>query len=285
MTGQNEYFWWALFAVSWGSRVRGVFRRLKQPRLRGEGWFFDVPVRSGFYAGAGRGLERAYRARMAAPVVLEVAFWVWALATGHVTWLLWAVIVAGVVVHVNHWFNVQVAEHAARAYAVVEETRPVAAVGLSLTPRRLRDSTNGWVEGGVWAATLVGFGWLGRVYAGGGISARDVFGLPVVFVYLQLGFLLAKEVIVSWRSPVPMAQTAEYVEARGAMRRYYLWTCDSNRIALTLGICLYALRLSFPATYHARVMQGWEGLWLALCVVMVIWTEVKRSSWRRWGRR
>jgi hypothetical protein len=282
MVGLSENYLWVLYALNWASRVRGVFRRVQQPHLRGDGWFFDVPVRPGFYAGDGRTMLRRYQLRMAAPIVLEVVFWIAAVATGYAAWLVWAVIAIVPIIHLNHWYNVQAAEREARANAVIEETRPVAAVGLSLTPRRLRDFTNVWVEAGVWLGTLVAFAWLWRIYTGGNVgikfAARHMFGLPVLYLYVQLGFLLAKQVIVSWRSPVPMAQTAEYLEARGAMRRYYLWTCDCNRVAATLGICIYAMSLGTPAAWYDALMKGWGGFWLGLCVCLGVWTEIKRKQ-------
>ena len=36
-----------------GSRIRGCFRRWRQPLLRGPEWFFNVPVQPGFYTGPG----------------------------------------------------------------------------------------------------------------------------------------------------------------------------------------------------------------------------------------
>ena len=278
MVGQNESLLWVLYGLNWASRVRGVFRRLKQQHLRGEGWFFDVAVEPGFYEGAGRTMLRGYQLRMAAPIVAEVAFWVTAVATGHLAWLFWAVIGMVPVIHLNHWYNVQMAERAARGYAAADEARPVARVGLSLTPRRLRDFTNYWVEAAISIGTVGAFLWLWRLHEGGRFTGRQVFVMPALYLYLQLGFLLAKQVIVSWRAPVPMAQTAEHLEARNAMRRYYLWTCDCNRGVLMLGVCMIALSLSCPAAWRGALLKGWELLWVALCLALVVWTEIKRKQ-------
>jgi hypothetical protein len=278
MDGQSLKFLWVLFALNWASRVRGVFRRLKQPHLRGDGWFFDVAVQPGFYEGAGRTLLRRYQLQMAAPIAVEVVFWSVALAMGHPVWLIFAILAINPIIHLNHWYNVQRSERAARAFSVTEDTRPVARVGLSLTTRRLRDFTNRWVEAGIWLPTLLAFAWMLRLYANGQLTAWHVFWRPVVFLYLQLGLLLVKQVIVSWRAPVPMAQTAEYLEARDAMRRYYLWTCDYNRVGMTLGICMIAVGMSSPGAWQEALLRGWEILMAILCVWLGIWTEVKRKQ-------
>jgi hypothetical protein len=215
---------------------------------------------------------------MAAPIVMEVAFWIWALTTGHALWLVGAIMAMLPIIHLNHWYNVQTAEHEARAYAVADQAKPVARIGLSLTPRRLRDFTNRWLEAGIWVGTVAAFGWLARLYAGGASPARQVFGLPVFFLYLQLGLLLAKRVIVNWRAPVPIPRTAEYLNARDAMRRYYLWTCDCNRIAFTLGIFMLAVSLSCPEPWRDVVFKGWGLVWAALCVGLAVWTEIKRKQ-------
>ena len=38
----------ALFAVNAVSRIKGIFRRWRQPLLRGPEWFFNVHVQEGF---------------------------------------------------------------------------------------------------------------------------------------------------------------------------------------------------------------------------------------------
>ena len=278
MVGQTANLLWVLYGLNWASRVRGVFRRWKQPHLRGEGWFFDVAVEPGFYTGVGRSIERKYQVRMLAPIALEVVFWFTAIATGHVGWLFFAVIAMVPIIHLNHWYNVQAAEREARGYAMADAAKPAARVGLSLTPRRLRDFTNGWVEAVIWIGTAGAFAWLFRACVVREFAARQVLGLPVLYLYLQLGFLLAKQVIVKWRAPVPMAQAAEYLEARESMRRYYLWTCDYNRVLITVGICMFAVSLDFPAAWRGTLLKGWEWSWAAVCLWLVIWTEIKRKQ-------
>lgn len=62
MTGshlQQQYMVFC-YLLLWASRIRGVIRRVRQPHLRGEGWFFDVPVEADFYRGPGRLILRGY---------------------------------------------------------------------------------------------------------------------------------------------------------------------------------------------------------------------------------
>ncbi len=279
MTTWDRYLL-GLAAVNWLGRVNGVVRRARQPHLRGDGWFFDVEVPDGFAQGAERQILREYWIRMLAPIGIELAIWIAALALGPGSWLIWITLAMVPAIHLNHWYNVRAAERKARHFSEPEQPKPVAALGLSLTPRRLKDYSNPSIEWGIGIATVAAAVWLWHIYSAesGRYSAQRVFWYPAVYLYLQIGVLLVKRVIVSWRSPVPLAQTEEYLAARHAMRRYYLWTCDMNRIALTLGILLYAVPLSMPAAQAKLLLDGFGAFWLITCLVLLVCVEHKRKQ-------
>ncbi len=279
MTTWDRYLL-GLAAVNWLGRVNGVVRRARQPHLRGDGWFFDVEVPDWFAQGAGRQILREYWLRMLAPIGIELAIWIAALALGPGSWLIWIALAMVPAIHLNHWYNVRAAERKARQLSEPEQAKPVAALGLSLTPRRLKDYSNPSMEWGIGIATVAAAVWLWHIYSAeaGRYSAQRVFWYPAVYLYLQIGVLLVKRVIVSWRSPVPLAQTEEYLAARHAMRRYYLWTCDMNRIALTLGILLYAVPLSLSQDHAQRLLSGFNMVWLAVSLVSIVWVEFKRKQ-------
>ncbi len=276
LVGQYTVVCYVLF---WVSRVRGVVRRRKQPFLRGNGWFFNVPVQPGFYAGPGAGILRRYRVRMAWPFLLDLPVVAAAVALRRTDLLLWLMVAQVALIHGNHLLNVAAAERRARSFTVLDEARPAGAVGVSLTPRRLRDFTNTGLEWAMGVATVLAFVALLSVYrrSVGAHTVRQVFWVPVFYLYLQLGVLFVKQVIVGWRSPVPVAQTEEHLRAQEVLRSYYLRMCDWNRIVSTAGICFWPILLSVPAMWFALLTKAWLWTWLGLCVAGSIWVEVLRK--------
>jgi hypothetical protein len=69
---------------------------------------------------------------------------------------------------------------------------------LSLKPRRLRDYSNSKVEWALALSSLVTLTWLVRYYVAAPEhhNLRLVFGVPARLLYLQMGLLLAKRVVV-----------------------------------------------------------------------------------------
>jgi hypothetical protein len=118
---------------------------------------------------------------------------------------------------------VDIAEREARRFAIPEDEQPAAAVSLSLRPRRLRDCTNPRLEWGLALSTLAAFLWLLRDYfaAPDHRDLRYVFSFPILYLYVQMGLLFVKRVIVAWRTPVPRTQTAEHMRVREETRKYY----------------------------------------------------------------
>jgi hypothetical protein len=75
------------------SRLRGVYRLVQQPHLRGPEWFLDVPVRADFYAGPGKAILRDYWLRVGLPFLLDIPVLAAMYVTGQLTLLLWLMIV------------------------------------------------------------------------------------------------------------------------------------------------------------------------------------------------
>lgn len=269
-----------LYCLFWISRIRGFQRRWQQPRLRGPEWFFDTRVEPGFYRGHGRELLRRYALRMALPCVLDVIALTVVAFTHKSFWLLIATLVLVPVIHLNHLFNVATSQREARAYAVPDEVQTLPAIGLSLAPRRLRDFSNRTVEIVFALGSTLPFLVLAHIYRSvpGRHDAHMVFWIPSVYLYLQLGALLVKQIIVTWRAPLPLQQTAEHRDVRDQMRRYYLLMCDWNRGAAVVGIVLWPVILSLPRQRVTSFLNVWGALWLLLCMGGAVWIEFRRKQ-------
>ena len=269
-----------LYLLLWISRVRGFQRRWQQPRLRGPEWFLDTPVQPGFYEGPGPALLRRYAWRMTLPCLIDVIALAGYSITHHSVWLLIAPLVLSPAVHLNHLLNVAYSQREARSWAVSEETRPVAAVGFSLVPRRLRDYTNPVVEVAFAVLTVASFAVLWYLYRTlpERHNPRLVFGTPAMYLYVQGGLLLIKRAIVAWRAPVPLVQSSEHVEIRETMRRYYLLMCDWVRISVVAGTAFWPILLTVPQRFFLPLSRSWGALWLLLCIAGAIWIEVRRKQ-------
>src|SRR5215471_17553398 len=187
-----------------GARIRGCFRRWQQPLLRGQEWFFNVHVKPDFYSGPGKKILRRYWTRMFIPFAVEVPIATAIFISGHISYLAWLILGIAAFVHVNHVFSVDLAERQARKFALPEAEEPVAAVVLSLKTRRVSDYSNRQVERFINFSTIIGIAWVVRDYlATPGHHSLQIFAGPALLLYAQAGFLLAKYVVVAWRSPVP----------------------------------------------------------------------------------
>src|ERR1051326_4906434 len=131
------------YLLCWGgARIRGCFRRWRQPLRRGPEWFFNTHVQPDFYTGVGKKILRGYWMRMLMTVVIEVPMAVAIFISGHYQYLMWLAAAMGVVVHINHVFSVDLAERQARKFLVPEDEQPAPVVMLSLKARRLNDYSN-----------------------------------------------------------------------------------------------------------------------------------------------
>src|SRR5258708_2240277 len=214
MTQIGQQYYVMMYVLFWVVRINGCVRRGRQPLLRGPEWFFNVSVPPGFYNGEGKKLLHRYWMRMLIPFAVDIPLAIAIFRTGHLPYLSGLIVGLAVLIHINHVYSVDLAERQARPFAVRDAERPVAAVLLSLTPRRLRDYTNSKLEWAMALSTMGALAWLIRYYLAspGHHDVRLVFGVPALYFYLQAGMLLVKSMVVAWRSPLPPTQTGEHLE-------------------------------------------------------------------------
>jgi hypothetical protein len=268
------------YLVWWGARIRGCFRRWPQPLLRGSEWFFNVHVQPGFYSGPGKTILHGYRMRMFIPFVLDIPILTSILIPGYGQYFIWLLLAQAGVIHLNHVYSVDAAERRARPFAIPDAEQPVAAVSLSLQPRRLRDYTNPKLEWALALSYVATFLWLLRYYfaAPEHHNPRHVFGVFVFYFYLQLGLLFVKQVVVAWRTPVPQTQAAEHMQAREETRRYYLLKCDWNRAFIAVAMLFWPIELSASPAASVYFRNIWIAIWLAITVVNGVWVEIRRKQ-------
>jgi hypothetical protein len=143
--------------------------------------------------------------------------------------------------------NLILAHFAIRAAGLTppDEKRATALVQLSMSPRRLRDHTNPWVELAVVLPILLAL-WLARgahAVAGepwvtwdAGAWLRSIDHVMVWILYLEAGLLFLKVVFVRWRMPLPLARTEDFRRWRTAWLSYYLRLFDGARLLLALAL-------------------------------------------------
>jgi hypothetical protein len=269
-----------LYVLFWIVRINGCIRRGRQPLLRGPEWFFNVSVPPSFYTGEGKKLLHRYWMRMLIPFATDIPVAIAIFRTGHLSYLSVLVLGLSVLIHINHLYSVDLAERHARPFAVREAERPVAAVVLSLTPRRLRDYTNSKLEWAMALSTTGALAWLLRYY----LETPEhhdvglVFGVPALYLYLQAGMLLVKSMVVAWRTPLPQSQTGEHLEVREKTRKYYLKVCDWGRALIAAGIFFWPVLISASAAASERLLGIWLGACMVLSLGVTVWIEIKRKQ-------
>jgi len=268
-----------LYLFFWAARMRGCVRRWRQPLLRGPEWFFNVHVQPGFYTGAGKKILDRYRMRMFIPFAIDIPCATAIFISGRLNWLMALILGLAAYIHIHHLNSVALAERQARPFAVPEDEQPVASMMFSLKPRRLRDYTNARVEWALALSTVVALAWLVRYYfmAPEHHTLRAVFGVPLFYLYVQIGILFVKRVIVAWRAPVPQIQAEEHLDAREQTRRYYLLLCDWNRAAITAGLLFWPFLLSSPPARINRLTSIWFAVWMMISIVSAVWVEIRRK--------
>lgn len=268
------------YILFWALRINGCVRRGRQPLLRGREWFFDVPVQPGFYTNVGKKILRDYRMRMFIPFVIDIPLAIVIFRSGHLQLLNALILGLCAVIHINHCFSVDLAERQARRFAMPVAEKPVASVALSLTPRRLRNYANWKIEWALAAANIIALALLTHDYLAQ-LQHPDflwVFGRPAAFLYLQLGFLFAKTIVLAWRNPVPQEHAAECTEAREQRRKFYLWQCDMIRAMAASGMLIWAAGISVPQVGIERLMSGWLAVLLVFGVAATVWAEIRRKQ-------
>jgi hypothetical protein len=268
------------YVFFWVIRIRGCVRRGRQPHLRGPEWFFNVQVPPDFYTGAGKKILHRYWLRMLIPFVLDIPITAAIFIPEYLQYAAWLMIAQAIWIHVNHVYSVDKAEREARPIAVQEAEHPVASVALSLAPRRLRDYANPKVE---WALALVNvaaLAWLFRRYFADSQHQnwRVVFGVPVFYLYVQVGTVLVKRVVLAWRTPVPQTQAAEHMEVREETRKYYLKMCDWCRAGAAAGMLFWSIAIRTSPAEFDRFTRIWLAAWLVIAVVGTVLVEIKRKQ-------
>ena len=144
----------------------------------------------------------------------------------------------------------------------------------------MRDYVNPKVEWALAISSMAAAAWLVRYYfaAPEHHDLRMVFGVPAIYLYLQVGMLFVKRVVVAWRTPVPQAQAAEYLEAREQTRKYYLRVCDWCRAWATAAIVFWAVLLGFPPDGKNRALTVWFVAGMAASVIAGVWGEIRRKQ-------
>lgn len=271
------------YFLAWPIFVNGCIRRAKQPLLRGQEWFFSVPVPAGFYSGVGRKLLFGYRLRMLIPFAFYLPLSVLCLYFEHLVLLNLFVLGVCAFIHVNHVYSVAFAERQARPFALPETDKPVASISSSLTPRRLRDHTNFRLESALALLSLLSIAWLLRYYFAAPVhhSLRAIFVVPLLCFYMHLGMLYVKQIVLAWRTPVPQRCAAEYLEAREKVRRFYLQQCDIIRVLITAQIVLWPFELSAPSPELEQLLTAWFAALLIFGVILTVWVEVRRKQLSR----
>jgi hypothetical protein len=269
-----------VYVLFWVIRINGCIRRGRQPLLRGPEWFFNVHVQPDFYTGAGSKLLHRYWMRMLIPFAVDIPAAIAIFISGRVLFLNVLILVLCAVIHINHVYSVDLAERQARPFAVPESEQPVAAIGSSLQPRRLRDYVNPKIEWAVALSTMFAVACVVRYYlaAPEHHDLRLVFGVPVFYLYLQVGMLFVKRVVLAWRTPVPQAQAAEHMQAREETRKYYLRMCDWNRLAAAAAMLFWPVVLSLSPAGSPLLFDIWFAVWLVITVILSVWVEIKRKQ-------
>jgi hypothetical protein len=268
----------ALYALFWIVRINGYLRRSREPLMRGAEWFFDVPVPADFHAGAGRAILRRYRLRLLVPFAIDVPIAAAIFAWGNVAMLNALIVALSVLIHAGHAICVDLAEREARRFEAAGRSGPSASMGISLATRRVRDYSHPAIEALVALLAVVTFAWLAARYLGTSPrpDPRRLFGIPVLFLYLQLGMLYAKWVAVEWRMPLPREGAARYRAVREIARRHLLALIDWSRIVAAVSFLYWPMLVSAAPEEHDAVKGLWLALWIVAGIGGTVWVEMRR---------
>ena len=276
----SNHYLVVVYIFFWAVRINGCIRRGLQPLRRGRDWFFDVHVQPDFYEGAGKKILHRYWMRMAIPFAVDIPLALAIFLTGHVQFL--ALLIAGLcaLIHINHCFSVDIAERQARQFAVPEAQQPVACVASPLKPRRLRDYSTAKLEWALAISSIFAVALLIRYYfaAPEHHNVRLVFGVPTLLLYLQVGMLYVKQIVLAWRSPLPQTQAAAHLAAREQTRKYYMMMCDLQRAGFATGLLFWPIRISTSPANLSWLMGAWFAVWMAINVLSFVWIEIKRQQ-------
>jgi hypothetical protein len=242
-----------------------LLRRMWQlPRRHGEGYFMGQRVGLEFYREAGYSLLRRYRISLLIVLLLDAPFALWLYLTGMQVRLALEQVLAVVVTTVVYNLMAYHFSYQAAALAGPQEHRP-ATVQLSMTPRRLRDHLNGWVELTVMATILASLILLARSYVasvgpiashGAARSFRAGLAAAAWVLYWQIGLLLLKGVFVRWRMPLPANRTEDFRRWRALWLNHNLKIFDAVRVFAALVLLATTAWINYGRTFPRSVQIG-----------------------------
>ena len=247
---------WAvvLYVYAWLFRIYLVRSALGGPRFHGPDWCFDCRVPPGFYEREGRDIMRTLRIRILAPLPFEAAIGAVLWWGGH--WIAALAVQAFVYIAAPFYHAAVFRGQARRAwqYAIFEEP-PASGVAVSLSPRRLADYSQPWLE-----RTLTGAITVSLILLAVAFTHPDphenlttmVFG-PCVALYACLGLALLKRAIVSWRiSVTPAVQPELFTEWQDSCRRLFAMMCDYLRTETVSALLAWSVLQAWPTLWHWR---------------------------------
>jgi hypothetical protein len=245
----TQWILWGVLILFGALRVLALVRFWKLPFSFGADRYFGLPVDVENV----RPLLRRYRAMLLVVYLPDAVcaigvFYFWG-EVGLALEQLGAAILARV-------YHTLLAIHTireAKRLAAGVSWKPVTSTAFSLKTRRLRDYTNMPFEIGMSLLSLVSLALFAyecrlRTPPGHLPELARFSAFVALWIYLQLGGLLAKHALVKWRMWLPGERTETYLNWREAARRYFLWFCDYMRAMLTLGLVVFVLAIHARAT-------------------------------------
>lgn len=269
----------ACYALFWIARIRFVARGLRAPFYRGSGWLFDRRLRDeAAWRDGASGIVHAYWLRMALAFAIDLPI-LWSIFGAHRYVVSVLLIVLGCVIQeLNQVANVRAAMRRAEAMGLARRQEAPRALALSLTPRRLRDYMRPHVELTIAACNLVGLAWLAliewRVGFPRGLWA--LYGVPFFLLYVQLGALLGKLIVVQWRNPLSAEFAQRAARASEAVRWHRAMACDAARAGAALSLLFWPVKVATADAEKPYVVA----LFFA-CAVAAATTAFLRKEQRR----
>ena len=262
MSGHSSGEWLLLFCTAL-IVVYLVFYLVRRfwnyPLDHGPGFFLDVEVAPGFYAGEGVRWLKRYHTILLAQNLIEALALVVILVSGRWSLLpLWA---GGTAVFATAIFF----GFTAYTRATLGANPPVrTSAAVSLETRRLGDYISWPAE--VLMAVIIVISWALLLTHG---NAQVHWNVPVVFTYILVGLLPLQDWDRPQGFPLPSERTEEHYRWTDEQRRYSLRSMDGFRWFFLVLLAGYALQHGWPAA-NTFVWFRWLVIGIALAVWLVI---------------
>lgn len=225
----------------WSLRVAWM-----SPVIHGDRYFLGVAVAGDFYRNHGRRLLRHYRTLLVVPYAAELCCFLFLLTAGELDHLILLMLAGGAAAVVTTLVSGRIFRQRARRFAVHREETAASGFALPLEARRLAGYTNPAVEAGLAVGNVVSLVLLALWHRDAGANFWWTFRLPLLLVYVQIGFLLIKHALVEWRTAMPLDEAEDYLDFREQTRRFFTEMCDWLR----------AHSVAFLASYTALIILG-----------------------------